>query len=79
MQWNRTLSIVKEVSKGQVKLTIPFISIPVKQLTVESWSIHVTDNTLQILLHREEPPLIRQELKEKRGNWDHRMYPGELQ
>lgn len=77
--WYRSMSIVKEVSKGQVILKIPFYTIPVKELKVESWYYCSISNEMRITLHREEPECpIQKILDEKRQNYDKFLaYPGE--
>ncbi len=77
MQWYRTFSIHKEVSKGYVLLNIPFYTIPVNSLSVESWCFNLKKgNELQILLKRIEVQCpIEKILEEKRNNFA--VYPGE--
>ena len=77
--WSRSMSIVKEVFLGHVLLKIPFYTIPVQDLKMESWQFHKEGNTLHILLQRDDkeikPPLM---LVEKRENFDRfSVYPGE--
>jgi hypothetical protein len=70
---------VKEVSKGSVRLTIPFTTIPVEDLKVISWSINKGGNEMLILLEKEEKECpIEKILEEKRINYDRFLaYPGE--
>ena len=77
--WFRQQSIWKEVSKGQVLLKIPFLTIPVSDLKVESWQFYSSGNELHVLLQREEKGcLVTQALEEKRKNYDRFLiYPGE--
>jgi hypothetical protein len=77
--WYRTINVVKEVSRGQVILKIPFFIIPVKELKVESWYYCSDGNEMIITLHREEPECpIQKILDEKRQNYDKFLaYPGE--
>ena len=77
--WYRSMSIVKEVSRGQVILKIPFYTIPVKELKVESWYYCSISNEMRILLQREEIECpIQKILDEKRQNYDKFLtYPGE--
>jgi hypothetical protein len=72
--WSRTFSIVKEVSKGQVLLRIPFPTILVKELKVESWTFHPAGNELHLLLKREKGILDL----EKPPFESYAVYPGEL-
>ena len=77
--WSRSMSVVKEVSRGQVLLKIPFHTIPVLDLKMESWQFHSSGNLLHVLLQREEKGcLVTQALEEKRKNYDRFLiYPGE--
>ena len=77
--WFRQMSIWKEVSKGVVVLKIPFHTIPVSDLKVESWQFYSSGNELHIRLEREEEGcLLTKMLEEKRINYDRfAMYPGE--
>jgi len=76
--WHRTFSIVKEVSKGQVLLRIPFYTIPVQDLKVESWQFYSLGNELHLRLHREqERCLLTKMLEEKRIAYQFAVYPGE--
>jgi len=70
---------VKEVSKGQVLLRIPFYTIPVQDLKVESWHFTKEGNELHIKLEREqERCLLEKMLEEKQINYDRFLaYPGE--
>jgi hypothetical protein len=73
--YTRTLEIIKEVSRRYVVLKIPFPSMAVKDLTVESWT--KKGNELHLLLSREVPAeVVPPTLIEKRINWEAR-YPGE--
>ena len=77
--WSRSMSVVKEVFLGHVLLKIPFYTIPVSDLKMESWQFNRQDNTLHILLQRDDKeiklPLM---LEEKRNNYDQFLaYPGE--
>lgn len=71
--FTRTLEVIKEVSRRYVVLKIPFPSMAVKDLTVESWT--KKGNELHLLLSREVPAETPPTLIEK-GNWEAR-YPGE--
>ena len=77
--WFRQQSIWKEVSKGQVLLKIPFLTIPVSDLSVQSWYFTKEGNELQIRLERkEERCIVEKMLEEKRNNYDRFLaYPGE--
>lgn len=77
--WHRTFNIVKEVSKGQVLLRIPFYTIPVSDLKVESWQFYSSGNELHLRLERkEERCLLEKLLEEKRNNYERfAVYPGE--
>jgi hypothetical protein len=76
--WHRTFNIVKEVSKGQVLLRIPFYTIPVQDLKVESWHFTKKGNELLIRLEREEKGcLLEKMLEEKRIAYQFAVYPGE--
>ena len=77
--WHRTFNIVKEVRKGSVLLTIPFTTLLVQDLTVESWSINKGGNEMIILLQKEEKEcIIEKMLEEKRNNYERfAVYPGE--
>lgn len=73
--YTRTLEVIKEVSRRYVVLKIPFPSMAVKDLTVESWT--KKGNELHLLLSREVPAeVVPPTLIEKRINWEAR-YPGE--
>lgn len=77
--WIRNFNITKEVFLGHVLLKIPFYTIPVSDLKMESWQFNRQDNTLHILLQRDDKetklPLM---LEEKRDNFDRFLaYPGE--
>ena len=76
--WYRTFSIHKEVSRGYVLLRIPFTTIPVGDLKVESWKI-MPGNELHVLLQKVEKECpIEKILEEKRINYDRFLaYPGE--
>jgi hypothetical protein len=77
--WYRTFSIHKEVSRGYVLLKIPFYTLQVSDLKVESWKIMPLGNELHILLQKEEKECpIEKILEEKRINYDRFLaYPGE--
>lgn len=77
--WSRSMSVVKEVSRGHVLLKIPFHTIPVQDLKMESWQFYSSGNLLHVLLQREEKGcLFTQALEEKRKNFDcFLVYPGE--
>ena len=77
--WFRQMNVWKEVSKGVVVLKIPFYTIPVADLKVESWQFYSSGNELHLRLEREEKGcLLTQALDEKRINYDRFMvYPGE--
>jgi len=77
--WFRQQSIWKEVSKGQVLLRIPFYTIPVSDLKVESWQFYSSGNELHLKLERkEERCIVEKMLEEKRNNYDRFLaYPGE--
>jgi hypothetical protein len=77
--WSRTFSITKEVFLGHVLLKIPFYTIPVQDLKMESWQFHKEGNTIHILLQRDgDHCLATKMLEEKRKNYDQFLaYPGE--
>jgi len=77
--WFRQQSIWKEVNKGQVLLRIPFYTIPVSDLKVESWQFYSSGNELHLRLERkEERCIVEKMLEEKRNNYDRFLaYPGE--
>ena len=76
--WFRQMSIWKEVSKGVVVLKIPFHTIPVSELKVESWKFYSSGNELHIRLEREEGECpIEKLLEEKRNEYRFAVYPGE--
>jgi len=77
--WLRTFSITKEVFRAHVLLKIPFQTIPVQDLKMESWQFFKRDNTMHILLQREgDDCVVTKMLEEKRKNYDQFLaYPGE--
>lgn len=75
--WYRTFSIHKEVSRSYVLLRIPFTTIPVSDLKVESWKI-MPGNELHVLLQKVEKECpIQKILDEKRESYRFAVYPGE--
>jgi len=79
LTWQRTFSIRKEVSKGSVILRIPFVSLVVSDLSVDSWSINKPGNEMVIMLQKiERECLAEKMLEEKRNNFEKfAVYPGE--
>jgi len=78
MNWHRAIEVIKWVSPGRVKLSIPLLSISVKEIAVESWYIDTQKNSLEMILHRQEKVCpIQLALEEKRKQWETPMYPGE--
>jgi len=86
--WMRTFSITKEVFRSHVLLKIPFQTIPVQDLKMESWQFFKVNNTMHILLQRDGDDCLvtkmlesRRDcasLEEKRKNYDQFLaYPGE--
>jgi hypothetical protein len=76
--WMRTFSITKEVFRSHVLLKIPFQTIPVQDLRVESWQAYKEGNIMHILLQREgDDCLVTKMLKDKREDYRFAVYPGE--
>ena len=73
------MSVVKEVFRGHVLLKIPFHTIPVQDLKMESWQFFKEGNILHVLLQREgDDCVVTKMLEEKRKNYDQFLaYPGE--
>lgn len=78
MNWHRVIECVKWVSPGRVKLSIPLLSISVKEVAVESWYLDTQKNSLELILHRKEKLCpVQAALEEKRKQWETPLYPGE--
>ena len=77
--WLRTFSITKEVFRSHVLLKIPFYTIPVQDLRMESWQTYKEGNIMHILLQRDSDDcVVSKMLEEKRRNYDQFLaYPGE--
>lgn len=76
--WSRTFSITKEVFRAHVLLKIPFQTIPVQDLRVESWQAYKEGNIMHILLQRDSDDcLVTKMLKDKREDYRFAVYPGE--
>jgi hypothetical protein len=73
------MSVVKEVFRGHVLLKIPFYTIPVQDLRMESWQTYKEGNIMHILLQRDSDDcVVSKMLEEKRVNYDRFLtYPGE--